>query len=532
MKFSRLHALSMSLALAVPAGGVAAAQEPAIQLDELTIAKIEAAYAEHKYTAAELTQAYLDRIKTYEPTYHAFTFLNPNALDQAREIDAMRAAGKKLGPLAGIPVVVKESMDMVGFPSTGGWAPMAAKAGGVDLFPATDAPVVQRLKAAGAIILGKSNIPPFSSAYNANDSWAGPTHNVYGLNLSPGGSSAGSATAVSGNLTVLALAEETHGSIQAPAALQGIVGIKPTFGLVPNAGVMPIGGSTRDSVGPYARTVEDATRLLDVLAGYTVEDPKTVASFGHISEAGYASFLKRGGLRGARLGAFGPGFQDVTLSDETRKLYETALDELRAQGATIIEDPFQGTDFNTLVEKYGTYIGFESMAYDFNNYLSRFGANAPANNLPKLRSILSKDPFGPKSFGRFASPAAIIDNPASPPDLSAFAAAKTGFLRAIAEVVAKNKIDAFVFPENPTGSLAIDNPKHVAITVPEINVAGLPAIIVPGGMYQDRTPFSLVFFGPQWSEPQLISYAYDYEQATRHRTPPKLLVEQKQVPTK
>jgi Asp-tRNA(Asn)/Glu-tRNA(Gln) amidotransferase A subunit family amidase len=262
-----------------------------IDLVELTVGQAQAAFANGTTTSEALTQAFLDRIALYNGTYNAIVFLNPDALETARAIDRRRAAGEALGPLAGIPVVVKDPMDMVGFPTTAGWSLLYSKTGGIDLMPATDSPVVARMRAADTVILGKTNVPVLShTGSHANDSWAGPTLNAAAPELLPGGSSAGTATAVAASLAVLGLAEETGGSIQNPASAQGLVGIKPTFALVPNAGVMPL-SANRDVVGPIARCVRDAALTLDVLAGYTAEDPKTIAGVGHRPRGGYTSKL-------------------------------------------------------------------------------------------------------------------------------------------------------------------------------------------------------------------------------------------------
>ena len=308
-------------------------------------------------------------------------FLNPDALETARAIDRRRAAGETLGPLAGIPVVVKDPMDMVGFPTTAGWSLLNSKTGGVDLMPATDSPVVARMRAADTVILGKTNVPVLSSSgSHANDSWAGPTLNAAAPDLLPGGSSAGTATAVAASLAVLGLAEETGGSIQNPASAQGLVGIKPTFALVPNAGVMPL-SSNRDVVGPIARCVRDAALTLDVLAGYTAADPKTVAGIGHRPRGGYTSKLNRQALAGKRIGLYGPGWRDQPLSEDTIALYDRACAEISTQGAELVEDPFAGSGFAGLRRTTGPDVpfdgrGLESVPYDVQKYLERLGPDA------------------------------------------------------------------------------------------------------------------------------------------------------------
>ena len=253
----------------------AAAPPLALNLVELTVETVQAAFAAGTVTAEALTEALLARIAALNPALNAIVFLNPEALADARASDARRAAGASLGPLDGVPVVIKDPMDMVGFPTTAGWRLLHGASGGVDLMPATDSPVVARMRAAGTVMLGKTNVPVLShTGSHANDSWAGPTYNAAGRGFLPGGSSAGTASAVAASFAVLGLAEETGGSIQNPASAQGLVGIKPTFALVPNAGVMPL-SANRDVVGPIARCVRDAALCLDVLAGYTAEDPKT-----------------------------------------------------------------------------------------------------------------------------------------------------------------------------------------------------------------------------------------------------------------
>ena len=283
-------------------------------------------------------------------------------------------------------MVVKEAMDFAGLPSTIGWAPLASAAGGVDLIPERDAPVVARLRAAGAIILGKTNIPAFShDGARANTRWDGPTFNAVDRAIAPGASSSGTATAVSGGFAVVGLAEETGGSIQNPGAAQSLVSVKPTFALVPNVGVAPLAGSTRDVVGPHARTVTDAALLLDVLAGYTVEDPKTVASIGMIPAGGYASGLRPEALAGARLGVYGPGWRRQPLTPEAAALYEKTLAELRGLGAILVEDPFAGSGFADLALQDVEFDdrGLESIAYEWRTICGGSALPPPRRHSPR-----------------------------------------------------------------------------------------------------------------------------------------------------
>ena len=504
-----------------------------IDLVELTVEQAQAAFASGANTSEALTQAFLARIAEHNPHYNAIIFLNPDALADAREIDRRRAEGEALGPLAGVPVVVKDPMDMVGFPSTGGWSLLHSKTGGVDLMPGTDSPVVARMRAAGCVILGKTNVPVLSATgSHANDSWAGPTLNAAGRLFLPGGSSAGTATAVAASMAVLGLAEETGGSIQNPASAQALVGIKPSFALVPNAGVMPLSGN-RDVVGPIARCVRDAALTLDVLAGYTAEDPKTVAGVGHRPKDGYASRLHPDALRGKRIGLYGPGWRNQPLSEEAAALYGRAKGELEAQGAVLVEDPFRGSGFADLCTPTvppGEFDarGLESVPYDMQKYLERLGPDAALRTFAEFAAATAKeDAFGPSGVLGFMTSlpqfAACLADPARPPDLSEFIAAKEAYLEIFDAVFTRDRLDALAFPQMRAALPPLHGTDTIhETTVGEINIAGLPGVTVPAGYYASDAPFNLIFVGRMWSEADLLAYAYAYECATKHRRAPTL----------
>ena len=502
-------------------------------LVELTVEGAQAAFASGAATSEALTQAFLDRIAEYNPLYNAIIFLNPDALDDARDIDRRRAAGEALGPLAGVPVVVKDPMDMVGFPTTAGWSLLYGKTGGVDLMPGTDSPVVARMRAAGCVILGKTNVPVLShTGSHANDSWAGPTLNAAGREFLPGGSSAGTATAVAASMAVLGLAEETGGSIQNPASAQALVGIKPSFALVPNAGVMPLSG-LRDVVGPIARCVRDAALTLDVLAGYTAEDPKTIAGVGHRPKGGYASRLRPEALHGKRIGLYGPGWRNQPLSEETAALYARARGELEAQGAVPVEDPFRGSGFADLrtptppLAEFDAR-GLESVPHDMQKYLERLGPQAALRTFAEFAEATAKeDAFGPSGVLGFMPGlpqfAACLADSARPPDLSEFIAAREAYLDIFNAVWTREELDALAFPQMRTALPPLHGTDTIhETTVGEINIAGLPGVTVPAGYYGSGAPFNLIFVGRMWSEADLLGLAYAYEQATRHRRAPTL----------
>jgi Asp-tRNA(Asn)/Glu-tRNA(Gln) amidotransferase A subunit family amidase len=421
-------------------------------------------------------------------------------------------------------------MDMVGFPSTGGWSLLYSGKGGIDLMPPTDSSVVARVKATGAVIQGKTNVPVLSaSGSHANDSWAGPTYNAAGRGFLPGGSSAGTATAVAASLAVLGLAEETGGSIQNPASAQALVGIKPSFALVPNAGVMPL-ASQRDVVGPIARCARDAALTLDVLAGFTMEDPKTIAGVGHKPKGGYAAGLDANSLRGKRLGLFGPGWRNQPLSAGTAELYRRSVEELKARGAVLVEDPFLGSGFADIgprVQGPGTFDrrGLESVPYDLQKYLQRMGPNVALKTFADFAAATAaENAFGPKGVLRHLHDlpqfVACLANPDVPPDLSDFLRAKQAYLEIFNVVMDSKQLDALVFPQmrDPLPPLHGSETIHET-TVSEINIAGLPGVTMPAGYHASGAPFCLIFVGRMWSEATLLGLAYDYECATKHRRP-------------
>ncbi|MCJ2076343.1 amidase [Methylobacterium sp. E-025] len=506
---------------------------PEIEIVEMTVADAADAFA-RGVTSEALTQAFLDRIAVHNPHYNALIVMNPEALSDARASDARRIAGTTLGPLDGIPVVIKDPMDMAGLPTTAGWHFLSAKAGGVDLIPETDSPVVARMRAAGCVMLGKTNVPVLSATgSHANDSWAGPTLNSAAPNSLPGGSSAGTATAVGASFAVLGLAEETGGSIQNPASAQGLVGIKPTFALVPNAGVVPLAGSTRDVVGPIARCVRDAALTLDVLAGYTPADPKTVAGIGRRPKGGYTSKLSTDALRSKRLGLFGPGWRDLPLSDEATALYARAQGEIAACGATLIADPFAGSGFADLGEptpglNHFDARGMESVAYDLQLYLTRLGPSAALRDVDAFaEATKAEDAFAPGGVLHYLHAirafAPILADPSAPPDLSSFLTVREAYLAIFERVMDEHGLDGLVFPQMRDELPPLHGGRAInETTVCEINIAGLPGVTVPAGFYASDAPFNLIFVGRMWSEADLLGYAYAYEAATHHRLAPTL----------
>lgn len=463
-----------------------------------------------KYTSVELVEAFLKRIGTYEPYYNAFTQMNPDALADAAASDQRRRKSKKdVGPLDGVPIVIKDSLDVKGMPTTSGWPLTSPITGGISLIPEADAPVVKRLRDAGAIVIGKTNLPILAgSGSNANNSAYGPTYNALNQQWAPGGSSTGSATSVAGDFAVAGMAEETGGSIQNPASAQSLYGVKPTFGLVPNTGNFPLAGWTRDVLGPLTKSVEDAALMLDVLAGRTPEDPKTAGTV--VPEGGYTSEFSIHALEGKRIGLYGPGWRDGTnseLSPETAALYAEAVGKLKAQGATVVEDPFAGSGFAAL-RTAGGDSGTRGNNWAIEQYLKRLGPSAAVHSIEALNAWADANGF--EDDTRINN---MLGDVSQEPDWSPFLENRGKYLRIFNQVMAEHDLDALVFPQQVREIGPIFGGSVSASTVSEINIAGLPGVVVPDGAYANGKPFNLIFLDKQWSEAELLGYAYDFAEA-------------------
>lgn len=503
---------------------------PEIDVVELTAEDIQAAYARGDYTAVQLTEAFLARIARYEDHYNAFISMNPHALATAAALDEDYAATGPRSSLHGVPVVVKDNIDYGGLVTTAGYSGFSSSGGGLDMVPDDSAAVVDRLRDAGAIILGKTNMPDFAShGTRTNSTVAGVTLNPYNVAKAPGGSSGGTATAVNASFAVLGLGTETGGSIQNPASAQALVGVKPTFGLVPLEGVVPMNSTYVDVVGPLAKTVHDAAVTLDILAGPTIEDLATFAAEGHIPEDGYAAGLSTTALQGKRFGLVGPGWRQsyLPLAPETRELYQQAITVLRAEGAEVVEDPFADSGFVAL---YRSRARVPTQAtHDMLVYLQGLGAGA-AFNSPEEYEEVTGQPFrgrGQRGGRRSRGPA----RPSATEAGDAFGAWRMEIRALFRGVLAEYELDGLFFPQAgaPIPDLLEDperpdyNPNnHPEIPSNIVNDIGLPVVTVPFAYYYGDTPFVLAFIGDLWTEAELLAYAYDFEQATVARVPPQL----------
>ena len=522
------------LALSAPAPPTAPAPTPSAppthptlppDVVELTAVQVHDDLLAGRYTVTELTRAFLDRIARYEEHYNAFVSMNPDALAIAAALDEELRAGNSRGPLHGVPVVIKDNLDYAGLVTTAGFDGFSAAAGGVDMIPGDDATAVERLRAAGAVILGKANMPDFAAhGTRTRSSVAGETLNPYAVDRVPGGSSGGTATAVNASFAVLGLGTETGGSIQNPAAAQALVGVKPTFGLVPLEGVVPMDATYRDVVGPLARTVRDAALTLDVIAGPSPDDLATYAAAGHIPDEGYAAALDTTALAGKRFGLVGTGWRDsfLPLAPETEALYADAVAALRAQGAEVVEDPFAGTAW---VELYGERPAVPSVgAHDLLVYLRGLGPDAAFHTVEEWEELSGRELRGGRGNRSPAAPTATEEG-------DAFQAWRMEMRALFREVLGTHRLDGLFFPQagEPIRPLVEDPERpeyrpnnHAELPSNIVNDIGLPTVTVPFAYYADGTPFVLAFIGDLWRDADLLAWAHDLERATMARVPPRL----------
>ena len=492
----------------------------AFELEERTIAELQAAMSSGEHTARSLVSLYLERIDELDrqgPALRHVLDLNPDAVAIADTLDAERKAGRLRGPLHGIPVVVKDNIDTADR--------MTTTAGSLALegsIAARDAFIVERLRAAGAIIVAKTNLSEWANfrSTRASSAWSsrgGQGRNPYALDRSPCGSSSGTGGAVAASYAAVGVGTETDGSVVCPAAAMALVGIKPTLGLVSRSGIIPIAHS-QDTAGPMARTVTDAALLLGTLTGPDPRDAETAPSRGHIAD--YTAGLDPGGLRGARIGI--PRRRLFGYSEETDRIAETAIAALKDAGAVIV-DPADIPHLGEYDDSEFTVLLYEFKA-DLNAYLAGLGPNA------RIRSLADAIRFNDEHrdrvmpfFGQEIFHMAEAKGPLTEKEY-VDALAKNRELsrtKGIDEVMTRHRLDALVAPTgHPVWPIDLVNGDHfLGASSTVAAVAGYPHITVPMG-HAFGLPVGLSFIGRAWSEPTLIRLAYAYEQLTKVRRPP------------
>lgn len=496
---------------------------PAGLLDEITINDLQNGMSVGKYQARTIARYYLDRIDDVDkrgPAINSVIELNPDALSIATEMDRERKAGRVRGPLHGVPVLIKDNIDTHDRMTT--TAGSLALAGSI---PAQDSTVAKRLRDAGAVILGKTNLSEWANfrSSHSTSGWSGrggQTKNPYVLDRNPCGSSSGTGAAIAANLAAIGVGTETDGSVVCPSNANSLVGIKPTLGVISRAGIIPIAHS-QDTAGPMCRSVTDAVHLLTALMGVDSRDTATQAQTGKLARD-FTKSLDANGFKGARIGVHRKSFG---FNDAVDKLMNDCIDIIKRHGATLIDPadiPTQGKFDDSELE----VLLYEFKA-DLNTYLASLGSRAPVKSLKEI--IDFNEQYRDREMPWFGQDIMTKAQAKGPLTEKAYKDALAKNLRlsrkeGIDFVMDKNKLDALIAPTGgppwPTDWVNGDHFTGGYSTASA--VAGYPHITVPAG-YVFGMPVGISFIGRAWSEPTLIKFAYAFEQATNARRAPQFL---------
>ena len=493
----------------------------AFRFKEITITKLQEGYNNNKFTITEVTQSFIDQIEKIDdngPQLNSVIQINPDAITIAEQLDKELKEGKSRGALHGIPVLLKDNIDTHDnmFTTAGSRALQDSK-------PLQDSHVAKSLREAGAVILGKANLSEWANFRGemSSSGWSGiggQTKNPYILDRNPCGSSSGSGVAVSANLTVLAIGTETNGSIVCPSNNNGIVGIKPTVGLVSRSGIIPI-SFTQDTAGPMARTVTDAVICLGTLTGVDPDDSKTLASKDNIKND-YTEFLNKDGLKGKKIGVY---TAPLGRNYKVDTIFNKAVDFIKSQGAEVVE-------IDKISDNNVGGLSFQVMLYEYkdglNKYFKSLGKDAKIKNLEELIAFNKKDSIEMEFYNQRYLEMALekegLDSDGYKETVSKMLEGARE--KGIDKVMDEHNLDAII---SPTGGPAwktdhINGDSFGLGSSSPAARAGYPNITVPMG-FVDSLPVGISFFGRAWSEPVLIEIAYAYEQGTKHRKAPEFL---------
>jgi amidase len=483
----------------------------AFAIDEATIAEIHAAYRAGRATAVGVVQAHLDRIVAYDrkgPALGAVIVTNPNALADAAILDAeLRQTAKMVGPLHGIPVLVKDNYDVAGLQTTGGSSAL------LGWTPSKDATVIRKLRAAGAVILAKTTMSEWARGGldNINSVLPGFARNPYNTAYATGGSSGGTGAGLAASFGVVGLGSDTWGSIRNPSSNNALVGLRPSWALVSRAGMIGL-YDARDTAGPMARTMADLVALLDVIAGVDADDPATSGAAGNIPPS-YATFLRKDGAQGKRLGVLRQAFPPEASDPQVVGLLDKAVAALRGLGAEIV-DPF-------LVPEFAAFPARPHPHSEVRAALERYLAGTSAGFPKTVADVVKSGKFHPLHEVGLKE-TAIAPPPGEDPVAAKLVADEARMREAYLAAMDRAGVDALVLPvaSYPPKQNGDRNTTPAGATTWIASGLHWPAAVVPMGYSYEDLPSGLQIIGRPWSEPLLIGIAYAYEQATRHRKPP------------
>ena len=522
---------------------------------DVTVQHLQQLYASHTYTVTQVVQWHLDRIRRYDGIYHAVEqVMATQALATAAQEDTEAKAGSVRGPLWGVPIVIKANTSIAGQVTTDGWAGYTIP--GHELVAPRDAMIVTRLRAAGAVIIGHTNMPDFANSDTTRSSSFGRTGNAYDVRYSPGGSSGGTVTAVNASMAVLGTGTDTGNSIRMPAATSALVGVFPTRGLVSIAGIAPLDWLL-DNTGPIARDVTDAAIALSVEAGPDPLDVRTQEARGHAQPGPYTQYLKADALKGKRFGV--PSFilngtappfhgvpakvgdllaakqaadQAIPLDPATRAAFMTSLDEMRMAGATIVmDDTVLPDSFARVAIRVATY-PYVREGTDL--FLRNFGpsqyhsaaAYEAVTGQPLGQCIIGTEPTN----AQFGDTSVLQRTVETDPDAQAnYFGPRQKLMDLYIGTMERLHLDGYVYPAIQMPPVDETMPQNGQVSggphsdTSWVNMLGVPAVVVVGGTYRNGLPFGLEMSARPWRDGDLLGYAFAYEQATHHRRPPVLV---------
>ena len=493
---------------AIAASALARAQPPAaaaFDVTEKSVAELSAAMANGTVTSRALVESYRARIDAYDqnfPALNAMIALNPRALDEAAALDRERASGRIRGPLHGIPIVVKDNYDTADMPTTAGSIALKGS------MPARDAFQVRKLRGAGAVIVGKTNLHEFARGITTVSSLGGQTRNPYDPSRNPGGSSGGTRAAVAANFASFGMGTDTCGSIRYPSAHNSLVGLRPTMGLSSRSGIVPLALS-QDVGGPLARTVMDVAIALDATVGVDPDDPATARGAGH-APPGYAAALPQGRLREARIGALLPLFGAAPEDLRAGSVARTAVAELESAGARVVQvatDPLPAEADVSVIR------------YEFKFNLDAYLRATPRAPVRSLAEILDKGVYLKALEQAFRGSNAIATLESD--EYRAALGRQADLRKRLLALLDDNQVDVLAYPTVRRTAAKIGEPQQGGNCAASA-ASGLPAITVPAGFADDGMPVGIEFLGRSFSELELLKIAFAFEQATHHRHPPSL----------
>jgi amidase len=480
------------------------------RLMEATILETQAALEAGTVTSEDLVRMYLARIEAYDkngPMINSVIWLNDNARAEARALDAERRKKRSRGPLHGIPVLLKDNYDTFDLPTTNSSLSFVSVDTSLPSIPPDDAYLVRRLREAGAVFLGKTNMHEFARGITTISSLGGQTLNPYAVNRNPGGSSGGTGAAVAANFAVFGMGSDTCGSIRIPSSHNSVVGLRATQGLFSRDGIIPL-ALTQDMGGPLARSVEDVAIVLDLTAGFDPNDPVTAVSALN-TPGSYTHFLKTGRLRGARFGLLLDALIVDAADTEVANVIRAAARELEDEGAIVVDVSIP--DYNNVSNT--SVIGME-----FKFHLEQYLAATPAAPLKTLQQIVDSGRFHPSLRNGLLSSLAVTS--LDTPEYRQRLAGREVFKTAIVKVMTEDNLDALIYPTIRQKPVVVPSTQQPGSNCRVSAQSGLPAISVPAGFTPDGIPVGMEFLGREFTEGDLLQFAYSWEQATHIRRAP------------